>query len=573
MAKICLPKNIAAGFKQGLKSGQINPDKLSNMTSKERNEFFKGLVGEEYATMTNSLFESKLLLKNQKAGMITWAKTVAGLKPETRRDLLTKIEKLDNILTPENADNFLNDLVNTKLGVSVTDVEASDIARLAREATDAKAKMESGPRRSPGGEPTAAEIEYGLKTVELNDYVNDLKIKAESPTIKELLFSSRGIKELAGTAKSLVSALDNSAVGRQGLKVLFNNPRVYSKLLKENVNDVIKTFAGKDMKKVLNAEIISDPRYDMMKKAGLAVGTIEEAFPTSLPERIPGLGTLYKASDTAYSNFLHRARYEMFKRQLSVAESQGVNINDVTELKGIANFINSLTGRGGFGKFEGSLVNTANVTLFSPRLLKSHIDTLTHPFGIDLAGQTITPFARKQAALSLLKISAGVASIMAVAESLWPDSTEKDPRSSNFGKIKIGNTRFDIAGGNAGIVTLAARMAATISNTVLDTKYSTFKNSVTGESKAYNQGKYGESTGKDAFIDFFTNKASPPFSVFLQVLEDKNFDGEKPENMELLKNLYMPIYIQNIKEMKKATEANFVMILLADFFGIGTQTY
>lgn len=573
MPQICLPKNIAQSFRQALKSGEINPEKLSSMSSKERNEYFAKLVGEEYATFTNSLFESKLLLKNQKQGMITWAKTVAGLKPEVRKDLLTKIERMQNVLTPENSDAFLNDLANTKLGVSITNKEATDISMLAKEATNAKVKMESGPRRGEDGVPTKEEMEYGLKTVELNDYVNNLKISAESLSAYEFLFTSRGIKEVVGTAKSLVSALDDSAVGRQGLKILFNNPNVYAKLLKENVGDIVGALANKDMKKVLNAEIISDPMYDAMRKARLAVGTIEEAFPSSVAEKIPGLGRLYKTSDVAYSNFLHRARYEMFKRFVTKAEKQGINIADTKELQGIANFVNSLTGRGGFGKHEGSLVNATNVTLFSPRLLKSHIDTLTHPFGLDLAGQKITPFARKQAALSLLKIAAGTASVMAMAEAFWPGSTEKDPRSSNFGKIKIGNTRFDLAGGNAGVITLASRMIPTISNTVLDTKFDTFKSSSTGASSRYNQGKYGAATGKDAFLDFFTNKASPPFSIFLQILEDKDFDGENPKNIELLKNLYMPIYLQNLKDVKKASEVDPLVIILADFFGIGTSTY
>lgn len=68
MARICLPKDLANKFRQALKSGEVNPAELSTMSSKDRNAFFTKLVGEEFATMTNSLFESKLLLKINNKG-------------------------------------------------------------------------------------------------------------------------------------------------------------------------------------------------------------------------------------------------------------------------------------------------------------------------------------------------------------------------------------------------------------------------------------------------------------------------------------------------------------------------
>lgn len=559
MPKICLPKNIAQGFRQALRSGKINPNELSSMTSKERNRFFNDIVGEEYASLTNSLFESKLLLKNQKQGFITWAKTVAGLKPEVRKSLLDKVERMQNILSPENEDAFLNDLANTKLGVSVTDKEASDIARLAKEATGARERMEAGPRRGADGKPTQSELEYGMKTVALNDYVNDLKVKAEKLSPYELITNPRkAMMEVAGITKSLKSSLDVSATLRQGIKTVFSNPKEWLRNAPKQIADIKRVFQGKDAQGMVNAEIISDPMYDLMKKSKLAVGAIEEAFPTRNPEMIPFFGKLFKASDAAYSGFLHRMRADLFKKYARLAESQGVNIDSPKEIESIAKMVNALTGRGHLGSAE-SAANFLNVTMFSPRNLKSHIDTLTaHAFQ-----DGVTPFVRKQAAVNLLKTMAGVGSVLGLASQFWPGSVESDPRSSDFSKIKIGDTRFDVAGGTGSLLTLMAREAT-----------GKTKSTKTGKVSEINSGKFGAKTQWDVLTDFLENKMSPLLAAVKENREGKTFEGEPSTWKTQMVNLLAPLSVSNAWETKDEKErADLILIMIMDALGIGTQTY
>lgn len=565
MPKICLPNNLANRFRQALKSGEINPEQLSTISSKERNEFFKNLVGEEYATMTNALFESKLLLKNQQQGLITWAKTVAGLKPEVKKALLDKVERMQNVLTPENEEAFLNDLVNTKLGVTVTDKEAGDISRLAKEATDARTKMEASPRRGIDGKPTPQELEYGIRTVELNNYVNDLKIKGERVSPLDLLFNpKKAVMEVGGITKSLKSSIDISATLRQGIKTVFSNPVQFAKNAPKQFGDIIRTFQGKEAMDLLNAEIISDPMYELMKKSKLAVGAIEEAFPTRSPEMVPILGKFFKASDAAYSGFLHRMRVDLFKKYIRLAESQGVNINSPKEIESIAKMVNALTGRGHLGGAE-SAANVLNVTMFSPRNLKSHIDVLTaHQFQ-----PGVTPFVRKQAALNLVKTLAGIGGLLATANVLWPGSVEKDSRSADFSKIRIGNTRFDVAGGMGSLVTLVSRLAPLL----LGQKPIT-KSTKTGKVTELNSGKFGSQTGKDVLFQFMENKASPLFAELLDRLQGETFDGEEPNYKTTLKNLLVPLSVANVWETKdEADRANLLIIMIMDALGIGTNTY
>lgn len=556
MAKICLPKEIADKFRKSLKNGDIDPKELSTMSSKDRRVFFTKIIGEEYAISANALFESKLLLKNQQRGLINWAQNVAGMKPEQRRDLLNKISKMTDIL---DSDSFYEDLASTKLGVQITNKEASDISSLAKEALDAKLKMESSMRRTPDGLPTKAELEYGIKTVRLNNYVNDLKVKTEQISAKEFLFNpKKATMEVAGITKSLKSSIDNSALLRQGIKTFFSSPKQWWKNAPKTFSDIKKVFQKKEAMDLLNAEIISDPLYDTMKKAKVAVGSIEEAFPTRSPEMIPIFGKFFKASDAAYSGFLHRMRVDLFKKYYKIAEKNGINLNSKKELEGIGALVNSLTGRGKLpGAAEGA-ANFLNVTMFSPRNLQSNIDFLT-----GFAGRDVSNFAKKQMAISLVKTIAGIGSVLQLASILWPGSVESDPRSSDFGKIKIRKTRFDVSGGNAGLITLAMRLAT-----------NSTKSSTSGKVTELGTGDFGSRTRKDVLFDFMENKSSPLLSEILDRLENETFSGEKPTISSTLINLTAPLSIENMFETAEEKDrANLLLIGISDLSGVGTQTY
>src|SRR3990167_3504019 len=97
----CIPQELVEKFKQKMKSGEINPDKLVEMTSAERHQYLAGVLGDANARSVNSLFESKLLLKNQQLGILNWAKKIVGLKPDVLRDMLTKVERMGKVLEPK----------------------------------------------------------------------------------------------------------------------------------------------------------------------------------------------------------------------------------------------------------------------------------------------------------------------------------------------------------------------------------------------------------------------------------------------------------------------------------------
>ncbi len=551
----CLPKFLADDFKQKLKSGEIKPDKLSEMTSAERRSFFTKILGEEHAQPTNALFESKLLLKNQQQGIINWAKTITGLKPEVQKDLLSTVSKMKEVLQPKELDAFLSDLAAKKLGVEVTTEEASKIAQMAKEAQDAKANIENGGDR----------LDYGRAKVAFMNYVNDLKEQAGKSTLAEKLKNpGELISNTAGTAKSLKASIDNSAIFRQGWKVLFTHPGVWAKNALKSFSDMVRTFGGKNVLDEVNADIVSRPNFDLMKKAKLAVGTIEEAFPTSLPEKIPGLGRAYKASEAAFTAFSHRTRADLFDKYLEIAKKAGVDVTERDQLESIGKLVNSLTGRGNLGGLEGA-ANTVNNIFFSPRFLKSQIDFLTaHQFQ-----KGVTPFVRKQAALNLVKVIAANALILKTADAIKPGSVEWDPRSSDFGKIRIGDTRFDVSGGVASVLTLAAREAL-----------NSTKSSTTKKITELDSGKFGSPTSLSILGDFTVGKLAPLISTAVALKKGTGFNNEpinlktKEGAINLAKNAVAPIAYTNYEELKNnPNSANILLSSIADALGISTNTY
>lgn len=572
----CLPKFAAQEFKTRLKSGEITPAKLMAMTSAQRNAYFSKFLTPEQAKATNALFESKVILKNQQQGMITWAKTVSGLKSETRRELIDKINRLDKVLTPEEEKAFLADLAGTRLGVDVTADEANKIAELASKVNETKLAMEAGGDR----------MEYGRAKVALDTYVADLKRDADSIKLADfnadrLGTTGRAISSLAGQSKSVTASLDNSAIFNQGWKPFMTNPILTAKNAVRTYGDIVNTLGGKKVMDEVNAELVSRPTYDLMKKAKLAVGTSEEAFPTSLPEKvdkIPGVGPaltplsrLYKASQDAYTAFVHRTRADIFDKMVKVAERNGTDL-DKKELEAIGAMVNSLTGRGGFGKLEGPAVDAFNNIFFSPRFFKSQVDVLTQP----ITGAGRSNFVRKQAAQNLIKILGGTAIILGIAQQVaslfgYDDAVEWDSRSADFGSIKIGNTRYKLGGGLPGVLTLLSRIIPTKDKG--DWGFYT-KSSTTGKITKLNEDTWGARSVGDVIGTFAGNKFSPAF----QLLDDwwvtgVDFDGERPTVLGSALKLITPFGVSTYQELAKDPEAEKLFTMILAGHGINVSNY
>ena len=197
----CLRKDLVNDFLGRIKSGEITPEKLNDMTSAERHKYFADFMGEDNAKQVNAQFEGKLLLKNQKEGMINWAKSISGMKPQAKRDIISRIEKMEKVLDPASKEAFLEDLASKRLGIDVTPEEAKEVLRLAKETSKAREEMNSKPGDFD------ARVNYGNKLLDFMDYREELKPQGN-------LFTFTNIINLPKSA--LTSILHFSAPGVQG---------------------------------------------------------------------------------------------------------------------------------------------------------------------------------------------------------------------------------------------------------------------------------------------------------------------------------------------------------------------
>jgi hypothetical protein len=563
----CLPKEFANKFLTALKDGTIDPAKLIEMSSEERRTFFKDVVGEADAKEVNALLESKLLLKDQKRGMVAWAKKVSGISETVRADMISRIQKMDKVLDATDQHSFLEDLAAKKLGTEISFEEAQTIAALSKKVADTKTAINP---TDPVGSPSR--LEYGAKYVALQNYVHELKLSNAS-TFKDTLTSAKtnprraaidSISTLAGVAKGLKASFDNSFGGRQGFKAMFVHPTLWAKNFLQSFGYIAKQLGAKPsdnaVMNAIKADIFSRPNalngtYKNMK---LDVGLdTEEAYPTALPEKIPGIGRLYKASEVAYNGMAIRLRADIADQVIDIARNNNHDLTEDLNIKSLGRLVNSLTGRGSLGTLE-KVGKTVNTLFFSPKSLKASFDFLTLH-----AADEMSAYSRMQAAKNLLKVTAGMAVIFGVAKALNPNSVDFDPRSADFGKIRIGDTRFDVSGGMSSLVTLAARLATMSS-----------KSSTTGKITPLNSGKFGATTGWDVVSNFATNKASPLAGTLLDILKGQDHNGNNPTVAGELTNLLVPLPITNVQElMTNPNAANPVLAEIADAIGFVTNTY
>ncbi len=541
----CLPKFATEKFLSALKDGTLDPQKLSELSSADRHAAFSEVVGKDSATDVNALFESKLLLKNQQAGMISWAKSIGGIKPEVVKDLIAKIEKMDKILSPADEKSFLEDLAAKRLGTEVTFEEAQKITELSRNIQATKEALANGGER----------MDYGHAKIALHNYVSDLK-NSNRPSFSEQLKNPAGmVNEVAGISKGLKASLDNSAIFRQGWKALFTHPTIWLKNASQSFVDLVQQFGGKAVMDEVQADIQSRPTFDLMQKAKLDTGTTEEQFPTHIVEKVPLIGKAYKASEAAYTGFVYRTRADIFDKYLDIAKTAGIDVTDKEQLLSIGKLVNSLTGRGFLGKAE-QVAGVVNNVFFSPRFLKSNLDFLT----AHQLQKGVTPFVRKQAAVNLVKVVAGSAVILSIANAIKPGSVETDPRSANFGKIKINGTTFDVSGGMSSVLVLAAKLATMSS-----------KSSITNKVTPLNSGKFGAQTGADVLVNFAEGKLSPIAGIVRDILKGQDFNYNKPTILNETNNLLTPLPIINAIQLSQAKNAPVLAGIIADSLGISVN--
>lgn len=387
------------------------------------------------------------------------------------------------------------------------------------------------------------------------------KARAEMGRLYQQLTRTRGEKikgevvDVLGLPRSFKSSMDLSAP-RQGAMWVINHPIQGTRL-----------FFGKQLQAMKETnydrfvdQLESDPDFPLMIKSRLALTTPEtqahnltareEAFASRLAGRIPGV----KHSERAYITFLDTARASWFKQLKGLAEqkakSEGRTLEQ-SDYDAIANFVNISTGRGNLGQGKFNNVSPVlNALFFAPKFAVSKVQAFDPRVYARLPAG-----ARKQALREAATFYGGMASVALLLKFGLGLSVGLDPEDSEFMKLKVGNTRYDLSNGTGQYIRLAAQLLRNA------------ENKRTGKKDAFG---HSFMENMDRFLRY---KYSPPAGFVRNVWEGKNPIGEKTSAGKEAIELVTPLFLDDMYEAFQKEGLSGAAKTTPGFVGVGVQTY
>jgi hypothetical protein len=422
----------------------------------------------------------------------------------------------------------------------------------------------------------------------------------------------RMIPELVNTSREIITAYDFSAVFRHGALLVAGHPilavKAAKKMLKAswNLKDVknissqmkdvvaaaksgniwaflksMKNISAEEAKKMefLYAEELRNrPLYEFGEKCGLEIvspdGKLsrqDELYMGGYADYLYGVA----ASKRAYITFLNVMRAEVFDAM--VRAHTKYRHGEMTEEQGkvIANFVNVFSGRGAM-KFK--ILKQASVAMahvfFAPRFVVSRFQALTlQPLllGGKYKGSST---ARALILIEYARTLGGIALFYGVINMLsrvWPDDDKRnkprvewDPRSSDFGKVRMGNTRIDPLGGLSQATVLLSRLGSgkikKVSGEVV---------AIRGKNKPY-----GGTSASDLLGKFMWTKLSPWLGTSVNIAVGQDPVGNPVTWDSVAQSALIPMSVRDIVGAAKdqGIPKAAVLSLLA-VMGMGMQTF
>lgn len=389
-------------------------------------------------------------------------------------------------------------------------------------------------------------------------------------TIGEAIPQSKGdiAREAVGLPRTIMASGDFSAGFRQALTYATSHPIKFAQEFPKQFTYFKQAFKNKDSEAfdAMMADIRSHEDYNWLEKSGLAItepvghssSIREEQFMASgLGEKIPALGRLVSASNYAYTGLLNGLRANEFYGQLEHLKYANIPITDDL-VKGLAKVINTSTGRGDLGRFERASGELSTI-LFAPRLIASRLSVLDPRYYINLPAP-----ARQEALRGLLGLSAFATGILGLGK-LGGLNVGVDPRSSDFGKIRKGDTRYDLLGGFSQYIRLGAQLAT-----------GQKINSTTGAQTTLGKGVVGSRL--DVATNFLQGKENPTVSFVTTLLKGKDVSGNniltpKGVSQQVIQR-FIPLLGQDMADLfTHPNSGNKILSGALGAFGVGLQTY
>jgi hypothetical protein len=224
-----------------------------------------------------------------------------------------------------------------------------------------------------------------------------------------------------------------------------------------------------------------------------------------------------------------------------------------TEMKLMGRFLNAATGRGTVPKDLEKYMPALNAFLFSPRL---QLSLAQLPLQIGKMLLSKNPYERKVAARALVTFAGFGASIYGIARATG-SKVELDPRSGDFGKIIIGDTRLDPWRGYVQYARFAAQM-------------------LTGERKsAY--GNMNDADRGEIAWRFLQSKSSPAVGLLADMMRGETYMGKPVFQdttgfLQVLREKTIPLALQDIIDAYEMNGMAGVGASAPGLLGVGALT-
>jgi hypothetical protein len=375
-----------------------------------------------------------------------------------------------------------------------------------------------------------------------------------------------GGAQTLNTARAVLTSFDFSGVLRQGGFIVFANPLRAIR----NLGSMIASFRSLEAATKAKIDLENRPNFNLYKRSKLFLADIsassamakqEEAYASLWVDKIPKLlgGGLIRGSQRAYVTFLNNLRADSFDAMMLGFRKGPVATEE--EINAISKFINISTGRGDLGKFSQA-AEGLNTVFFAPRLVASRFQLLLGMPYFSASGRTKNLVLQEYA-----KFLTGIAIVYMLGMLAQEDEDkpiETDPRSTNFGKIRFGNSRVDPLSGLQQVTVLLARLTSgqtkTATGKIID---------IRGEKVPY-----GGATPVSLISKFARSKFSPVLGSVTNMLQGENVIGEKVTTFGEAQRMVIPMSFGEVRKImeEQGIPKGMALSTLA-LFGMGVQTY
>lgn len=374
-------------------------------------------------------------------------------------------------------------------------------------------------------------------------------------------------------SRTIMASFDMSGALRQGGFFTFAKPEMQKKAFVNMWNSIREKGYGAaimEIEKTANFTLSQRSGIDYAVAGKTDEGSLmgEELFKGEKTiEHLPVVGKLLaegivKWSERTYTAFLDTQRMVMFDVFAKDLMSQGLTFQShPQEFKKIAAFINIATGRGVMpsNKYAKLIMD---LPLFAPRYTLSRLQLLNMTLN-PVAYYNMPPAARKIIAGQAVRFygtTMGILGLVTAFGSAVGASVNWDDDDSDFLKIKIGNTYYDIFAGNL----QAAKLIIKVVHSAIRTKGG-FENRLHGEllyDVIKDLGHFGR------------GKLSPGPSLIVDWLSEKDYVGNDFTWTKGIVSRLMPL---TLSDMYQAWELDGVVGIAKStpftFLGVGVANY